>query len=250
MARRAATAAARSAAPARAPARPQRLEPRRQPRRAAPPRRRSGPARVASLPLRIARAPVSRSLRARAAGVADSLLRGHGWIALIAALLVGIVFFNVDLLQMNRDIAQTADRAAAVKSENARLKLRLARLGSTERIQLAALQRGLVLPAPGQIRYLRANGASDGRRAARQISPPASGQGLAAAPATAAPPPASQPTLVQRQPAAAQPQPAQPQATHLQATQRRSTQPQQPQTTRQQQSVPQATAPTGAQAAP
>ena len=65
----------------------------------------------------------------------DGLLTGRTCIAVVGVLLVGIVFFNVDLLQMNRDITQMADRAAALKRENARLRIDLARLGSSERIQ-------------------------------------------------------------------------------------------------------------------
>jgi cell division protein FtsL len=240
MARRATSAAARTAAPAHRPT------PRRQPRRSAPPpRRRSGPARVVALPLRIARAPAGRSLRGRIAGVADSLLHGRGWIALVAVLLVGIVFFNVDLLQMNRDIAQTADRAATVKRDNAQLKLRLARLASAERIQQVAQQRGLVLPLPGQIRYLRAHGAHDGLLAAKRMSAPDKGQDATPAPTVATPPPASQPTATQ-QPAAVQPQQAQPQAQiQPQPPQQQPTQPQaQPQV------APQPTAQNGAPAAP
>ena len=62
-------------------------------------------------------------MRARTGGVLDALLAGRGWIVLIGLLLAGIVFFNVDLLQMNRDIAQDAERAAALKRENGRLRL-------------------------------------------------------------------------------------------------------------------------------
>jgi cell division protein FtsL len=195
---------------------------------------------VVALPLRIARAPAGRSLRGRVAGVADSLLHGRGWIALVAVLLVGIVFFNVDLLQMNRDIAQTADRAATLKRQNAQLKLRVARLASTERIQQVAQQRGLVLPLPGQIRYLRANRALDGRRAARRISAPGNDQGVAPAPTITTPPPARQPAVVQ-QPAAVQP--GQPQT---EATPQQQQQPAQPQ----QQAAPEPTARNGVQAAP
>src|SRR3954454_24230677 len=119
-------------APARAP------QHRPTPRRATPPRGRSRPAR----------SPVRRALRSRAVGVADALLHGRGWIALVAVLLVGIVFFNVDLLQMNRETAQTADKASTVKRANARLKLQLARLESTERIRKAAQRQGLVPPLP------------------------------------------------------------------------------------------------------
>jgi cell division protein FtsL len=140
--------------------------------------------------------------------VADALLHGRGCIALVAVLLVGIVFFNVDLLQMNRDIAQTASRAAAVKRENAALKLRVAKLASTERIQNAAEQRGLVLPPPGQIHYLRANRALDGPRAARRLAAWAQGETpVLASPATPAAP--VQPAVPAQPVAAAPVQPTQ-----------------------------------------
>lgn len=105
----------------------------------------------------------------RGAVVLDALLRGRVWIALVFVLLAGIVFFNVDLLRMNRQIAVTAERAATVKRENARLRTDLARLGSSERIQRVAAERGLVLPAPGEVRYLRSNPRVDARRAAERI---------------------------------------------------------------------------------
>src|SRR4051794_35910639 len=175
-----------AAAPARAP----RHRP--GPRRATPPRRRSGPVK----------APVPRTLRSRLAGVADSLLHGRGWIALVAVLLVGIVFFNVDLLQMNREITRTAERSSAVKRENALLKLRVARLASTERIQRTARDRGLVLPAPGKTRSPRANRAADARRAAKRIVAPGDGP-APAAPAPAAP---AQPAPVQQRPTTTAPQ--------------------------------------------
>jgi cell division protein FtsL len=203
---------------------------------------------VVSLPLRIARAPAGQSLRARLAGIADALLHGRGWIALVAVLLVGIVFFNVDLLQMNREIAQTADKAATVKRANARLKLRLARLDSTERIQTAAQRQGLVLPLPGQIRYLRANRRLDPGRAAKRLRTSSGGQAPVAAPTTPTPPPARQPTALPQQPTAAQPQSNPPQALpQQQPTPQQQTAPTQQQPTPQ--PAPQA-GPTGAPAAP
>ena len=119
----------------------------------------------------------------RIAGVADSLLHGRGWIALVAVLLVGIVFFNVDLLRLNREIARTSEKSAAIKRENSRLLLELARLDSSERIQRAAAARGLVLPAPGDVRYLRARRSTDARTAAKRMRAP-----RAEAPATATTP--------------------------------------------------------------
>jgi len=106
----------------------------------------------------------------RGAALLDALLHGRAWIAIVFVLLAGIVFFNVDLLRMNREIAVTAERAAATKRENARLRTDLARLGSSERIQRVAAERGLVLPAPGEVRYLRSAPAVDARRAAQRIT--------------------------------------------------------------------------------
>ncbi len=138
---------------------------------AAPARRRV----TAPLPTRrpAPRRPATRrsapARQATGAFVLDKLLAGRAWIGLVFVLLAGIVFFNVDLLQMNREIARTADRAATVKAENARLRADLARLGSSERIQEVAAQAGLVLPAPGEVRYLRSTPATDARRAAKRI---------------------------------------------------------------------------------
>jgi len=95
----------------------------------------------------------------------DRLLSGRLWIGLVFLLLVGIVFFNVDLLRMNRDIAVTAEKAETIKRQNARLRGDLARLGSSERIQKVAAESGLVLPAPGEVRYLKTNTGVDARNA-------------------------------------------------------------------------------------
>jgi cell division protein FtsL len=145
--------------------------------RPAGPRRRSGqahrvPARPAPLPIRVLEAPFARAVRARTSRLLDALLSGRGWIALVFLLLAGIVFFNVDLLQMNRDIAQNSERISALKRENARLLLDQARLANSERIQEEAVKLGLVLPAPGEVRYLKARPSADARRAAKSITVP------------------------------------------------------------------------------
>jgi cell division protein FtsL len=142
----------------------------------------------APLGLRVARAPFVRALRSRGGGVLDALLSGQGWIALIGLLLVGIVFFNVGLLELNRNIAGTSQRVTEIKRENAKLRLDVARLGSSERIQTAAAAEGLVLPAPGDVRYLKVDPTIDARRAARRTVPPSSV-------ALVAPPASSDPVL-------------------------------------------------------
>jgi len=142
---------------------------------AATQRRMSGAApgaHTVALPVRVLNAPFARAARARTGSLLDALLSGRGWIALVFVLLAGIVFFNVDLLQMNRDIARNADRISAMKRENARLLLDEARLASSERIQEAAAQLGFVLPAPGEVRYLKARPTRDAGQAVKRITAP------------------------------------------------------------------------------
>jgi cell division protein FtsL len=187
MARTAAPAAARPASRRRASAPP--------PRR--PPRRVSGPAAAGggavALPARVLRAPFARAARARAGTVLDALLQGRAWIALVAVLLVGIVFFNVDLLELNRDIARTADKAARIKRENAALSLQVARLASSDRIQRVAASRGLELPAPGDVHYLRLHPGVDARNAAARVVAPGSAGPAPSASGTPTPAPTPQP---------------------------------------------------------
>lgn len=172
----------------------------------APPRRRSG-TRPAPTPRRSGAAPRARSQagsrghalpRVEFVPLLDRLLRGPLYIAVIGVLLAGIVFFNVDLLKMNHGIARIDVRAAQLKRENAVLTLELAKLGSSERIQRVALERGLVLPQPGDVRYLRSH-REDAGRALRTMTDPAPSDAAPAppvtqtsAPQTSAPPTSSQ----------------------------------------------------------
>jgi len=178
--------ASRRAPAARAQAAPKRAPARRAPARhagrsrttaqrgASAQRRVSGPSAggAVALPVRVLNAPFTRAARARTSSLLDALLSGRGWIALVFVLLAGIVFFNVDLLQMNRDIARDADRISALKRENARLLLDEARLASSERIQESAALLGLVLPAPGEVRYLKARPTRDAGQAVKRITEP------------------------------------------------------------------------------
>jgi cell division protein FtsL len=177
--------------------------------RRSPGRPRAAPARK---PGRRARAhPKSRAAaRPRGARILDTLLTGRACIAVVGVLLAGIVFFNVDLLQMNRDITKMADRAGQLKRENARLRLDLARLASSERIQETAAGLGLVLPAPGEVRYLRSRPPIDAKNASKHISAPDSTY-LPPDPTTGAPDPATgapDPATGVPDPAAGAPDPA------------------------------------------
>jgi hypothetical protein len=73
---------------------------------------------------------------------------------------------------MNAGIARTTEKVAALKRENSRLRLEAAKLGSSERIQRAAADLGLVLPAPGEVRYLEAR-PGDAALALKRMSAPA-----------------------------------------------------------------------------
>jgi cell division protein FtsL len=174
------TKSGRAAAPAKraSSAGPARHAPR---RRSAPTRRAPAPRRVSGgsaaavalpVPVRVLNAPFTRAARRRTTGVLDALLAGRGWIALVFVLLVGIVFFNVDLLRMNREIAANADRIAVLKRHIARDRLDVAGLASTQRIQESAAQLGLVQPAPGEVRYLRARPRLDAHMAAKRVTAP------------------------------------------------------------------------------
>jgi cell division protein FtsL len=125
-----------------------------------------------ALPVRVLNAPFARVARRRTGDVLDALLSGRGWIALVFVLLAGIVFFNVDLLQMNREIARSDQKISALKREIARNRLDVARLASSERIQESAAQQGLVLPAPGEVRYLKARPERDAHLAAKRVTAP------------------------------------------------------------------------------
>jgi cell division protein FtsL len=114
--------------------------------------------------------------------VLDRVLRGPAYIAVIGLLLAGIVFFNVDVLELNHGIARTDTRATQLKRQNAALTLQLAKLGSSERIQRVALQHGLVLPQPGDVRYLRAN-REDAAHALRVMTAPDSSSAAPVVPA-------------------------------------------------------------------
>jgi len=159
-------------APAHAPPRRSRTaEPRRRSGRVVDPARRAPSPAVAKPRARVAPA-VARFVEARTSGLLDQLLRGRLWVGFIGALLAGIVFLNVSLLQLNQDIARTTVRATALDRQNSALRTRLAALDSAARIQRLAEARGMLMPAPGQYRYLRARPWLDAELANRGAAQP------------------------------------------------------------------------------
>ena len=131
----------------------------------AAPRRRSGPI---ARPKPVA-APAPRVARVGASLVLDRLLRGRAWVVLVGALLAGIVFLNVSVLELNRGIARTDAQSTVLERTNSTLRERVATLNSAERIQQLAEQRGYILPQPGDVTYLKP-GAGNARLAAQRLS--------------------------------------------------------------------------------
>ena len=162
----AATAAARRAAAGAAPAPARRRSPRR-----APTRRRRPPAR---------RAPAAHlipSAAARTAGavgdIADSglmvrLTRGRLWIAVLAALLAGIVALNVLSLSFSSSTSRIAERSESLKQENSVLEAQLAQKLSSQRVKSIAAGLGFEIPKPEDIVYLSPDG-RDPQVAARRL---------------------------------------------------------------------------------
>ena len=140
------------------------------------PRRISGPAHPAP---RAVPAPPPLGLRVadrvRAlpdAPLLDRLIQGRFWIGLVAVALLGIVFMQVSLLELNAGIGVDVKRAQELERMNAGLRGQVSRLESGGRIQEAAGGLGLVMPAPDGFRYLTAGRPEDARVAARAIKPP------------------------------------------------------------------------------
>jgi len=88
----------------------------------------------------------------------DRLLRGRGWIVLIAVGLMGLVFLQVSLLKLNAGIGAAVERSAELERANADLSAEISKLGSNDRIQQLATRAGMTLPPSNDVRYLGKNG--------------------------------------------------------------------------------------------
>jgi cell division protein FtsB len=137
--------------------------------RTAPARRKSGPA---AKPRSTAPSPVARVLTSRGMPLVDRILRGPVWVVMLGALLAGIVFLNVSVLELNRGIAATDAKSAALERKNSTLREKVAKLDSGARIQQLAAARGYVMPQPGDVTFVRPR-RSDAKLAAQRITPPA-----------------------------------------------------------------------------
>jgi hypothetical protein len=101
--------------------------------------------------------------------VLERLVRGRGWILLLGALLFGLVAMNVSLLKLNAAAGHNAERAKELRIENAKLRGRVSRLASNDRLRMAAADLGLVMPEPKKVHYLNTRPDRDPRQAVRNL---------------------------------------------------------------------------------
>jgi len=165
----AAAATARSAsAPAARPA------PRRKPRSRRAPARvpRQAPARV--MRPAVAGAALLPQAAVRSVGavrdISDSslimrLTRGRGWIAVLCALLGGIVALNVVSLSLNAGAGATSLRIDELKTQISALNAQIDERLSASKVEAEASRLGLAVPDPKAITYLSASNGSAERLA-------------------------------------------------------------------------------------
>jgi hypothetical protein len=161
------TAAARQAAPARAP----RRAPARAPRRKGAPRPRARNAAAAGAAL-LPHAAVGAAGAVR--DLSDSslimrLTRGRGWIAVLCALLGGIVALNVISLSLNADAGRLGLQIDRLETQNSALRAQVAERLSASRVETGATTLGLANPNPEEISYLSAKD-GDAEKLARLLS--------------------------------------------------------------------------------
>ena len=96
------------------------------------------------------------------------LLQGRALIAVFGVLLLGLVFLQVSLLKLNTAISLNVERAAKLERDNAQSRASISRLDAGRRVEDAAGQLGMVMPAAGAICFLNARraGACSGGNAA------------------------------------------------------------------------------------
>jgi hypothetical protein len=98
-------------------------------------------------------------------GLIVRLTRGRGWIAVLSALLLGIVALNVISLSLNAGSGQLALQIDELKTQNSTLRAQIEERLSANRVEAEASRLGLAVPDPKQITYLSADGGDAARLA-------------------------------------------------------------------------------------
>jgi hypothetical protein len=101
-------------------------------------------------------------------GLIMRLTRGRGWIAVLCALLGGIVALNVLSLSLTAGTGRLGLQIDRVETQNSVLRAKIAERLSASRVQAAASTLGLANPDPEAITYLSARD-GDAERLARLL---------------------------------------------------------------------------------
>jgi cell division protein FtsL len=100
----------------------------------------------------------------------DRLIRGRLWIPLVAAALMGIVFMQVSMLKLNAGIGRAVQSSATLERQNSTLRAEVSRLESGSRIDGAAHDLGMVVPADGSTHYVTSAGREQAGAAAERMT--------------------------------------------------------------------------------
>ena len=135
------------------------------------------------------------------------LTAGRGWIAVLCALLGGIVALNVVSLSINATSGRVGLAIEEYERQNSALRAELAQELSAGRVEDAAAALGLAVPAPDDVSYLRSRDGDFDRLAAllagdtalsyedSSVDPTPPPSIEAAPPVTSSPPPAAAPPV-------------------------------------------------------
>jgi hypothetical protein len=102
-------------------------------------------------------------------GLIMRLTRGRGWIAVLCALLGGIVALNVISLSLNAGSGRVSMQIDELKSQTSALRAEIDERLSASRVEAEASRLGLAVPDPKAITYLSAND-GDAQRLAHLLS--------------------------------------------------------------------------------
>ncbi len=157
------------------------------------------------------------SLRGVRDAVIDRLVGGRTWIGVIGVMLLGLVFLQVSLLQLNTRISTDIGHAAKLERSNSEVRSAISHLSAGRRVQDAARSLGMILPGAGALCYLSAarnhpcdGGGQSGSTAQAAdtavvaATPPPGSAAALAGPAQATPAQNPAPAAIAQQPAAAQ----------------------------------------------
>lgn len=165
------------ATPKRAVRRPRPLTAPHRPRRVSGPTRRARPeelparrrARDPGVALRLI--PALESLAQHR--LLDRLIRGRGWIALVAFALIGIVTLQLGLLKLNGGIGRALEREALLQRQNAALSIENSEMAAGDRVVSLAAGKGMAFVSPRALRFLWTRPRIDLTRGAAALSSPA-----------------------------------------------------------------------------